>query len=88
MSLVYNFRYSFLTCLWIRGSAGSNPNVDVNTTKWATEYRVEYFQPPYMSMTRPCYTGKPDKIGYGESFTLKVDNPGHAKDFKGMINFS
>jgi len=65
--------------------AGSNPNADVSTTKYATEYRVEYFQPPYMSMKRPSYTGKPTQIGYGQKFTLKIANPGNAKTFKAVI---
>lgn len=64
-------------------SAGSNPNDDVSSTKWPTEYRVEYFQPPYMSMTRPSYTGPPEKIFYGQQFTLQVANPGNAKKFTG-----
>jgi len=65
--------------------AGSNPNADVTTKHWATEYRVEYFQPPYMTMKRPGYTGKPATIAYGQKFTLKVTNPGNAKTFKAAI---
>jgi len=65
--------------------AGSNPNGDVNTTKWATEYRVEYFRPPYYFMTRPIFTGQPTKLAYGQTFTLNVKNPGKAKSFKAVI---
>jgi hypothetical protein len=65
--------------------AGSNPNEDVTTTKWATEYRVEYFQPPYMSMTRPSFTGQPAKINYGQQFVIDVVNPGNALNFKAVV---
>jgi hypothetical protein len=65
-------------------SAGSNPNADVSTRKYATEYRVEYFQPPYMSMQRPRYTGMPQNINYGQAFTIAVSNPGKATTFTGM----
>ncbi|KAG8712628.1 hypothetical protein FRC08_014291 [Ceratobasidium sp. 394] len=39
--------------------AGSNPNVDVETRKYRTEYQVEYISPPYMTKTRPAYSGLP-----------------------------
>lgn len=73
--------------LWIIYSAGSNPNANVTTTKWATEYRVEYFQPPYMSMTRPSFSGQLGNIAYGEQFTLDIVNDGHALDIEGMYRF-
>jgi hypothetical protein len=65
--------------------AGSNPNADVTTTTWPTEYRVEYFQPPYYFMTRPSFTGKPAQVDYGQMFTLQITNPGNAQDFKAVI---
>jgi hypothetical protein len=65
--------------------AGSNPNGDVSTVHWATEYRVEYFRPPYYFMTRPKFTGKPSKVAYGQKFTLSVTNPGNAKNFQAVI---
>lgn len=50
--------------------AGSNPNVDVNTsTFFPTEYRAEIFYPPYFSAsTRPAPTGMPKTISYGGSY--------------------
>ncbi|KAG6915316.1 hypothetical protein DXG01_012177, partial [Tephrocybe rancida] len=50
--------------------AGSNPNVDVNTsTIFPTEYRAEIFYPPYFSATtRPAPTGMPKTISYGGDF--------------------
>jgi len=47
--------------------AGSNPNVDVNsTTIFPTEYRAEIFYPPYFqATTRPAPTGMPNTISYG-----------------------
>ncbi|KAJ7632761.1 DUF1929-domain-containing protein [Roridomyces roridus] len=49
--------------------AGSNPNVDVNTsTVFPTEYRAEIFYPPYFSATtRPAPTGVPSTLSYGGS---------------------
>ncbi|KAF5342869.1 hypothetical protein D9758_016096 [Tetrapyrgos nigripes] len=55
--------------------AGSNPNDDVQTRKYATEYRFEYFSPPYMSQPRPSYTGLPATVAYGSTFKLSVQLP-------------
>ncbi|KAJ1307157.1 hypothetical protein OPQ81_001274 [Rhizoctonia solani] len=54
---------------------GSNPNADVETRKYATEYRVEYISPPYMTKTRPTYTGLPTTWNYGQNITLNVTLP-------------
>ncbi|KAJ6597039.1 DUF1929-domain-containing protein [Mycena vulgaris] len=47
--------------------AGSNPNVDVNTTAvFPTQYKAEIFYPPYFSATtRPVVSGVPSKLTYG-----------------------
>ncbi|KAK0457544.1 glyoxal oxidase N-terminus-domain-containing protein [Desarmillaria tabescens] len=58
--------------------AGSNPNVDVTTTKYPTEYRMEFYSPPYMARPRPTYTGLPATVNYGEEFTLNVNLPSSA----------
>ncbi|GAA99111.1 hypothetical protein E5Q_05800 [Mixia osmundae IAM 14324] len=50
--------------------AGSNPNPDVTTAKYATTYKIEYFSPPYMFQTRPTYTNYPSNILYASNFTL------------------
>ncbi|KAF7346181.1 CAP10 domain-containing protein [Mycena sanguinolenta] len=49
--------------------AGSNPNVDVNTsTIFPTQYKAEIFYPPYFSATtRPVPSGIPSTISYGGS---------------------
>jgi len=65
--------------------AGSNPNGDVSTVNYATEYRVEYFQPPYMTMERPSFTGTPQNVGYGQQFTITVSNPGNAVTITAVI---
>jgi hypothetical protein len=57
----------------------------MSTVNYATEYRVEYFQPPYMSMQRPSYTGAPQNLFYNQQFTLAVSNPGNAAAFNGRI---
>jgi len=47
--------------------AGSNPNLDVNTsTIYPTTYKAEYFYPPYFSAkTRPQPSGIPKILSYG-----------------------
>ncbi|KAJ6479370.1 glyoxal oxidase N-terminus-domain-containing protein [Mycena vulgaris] len=58
--------------------AGSNPNLDVNTTvKFSTEYRVEYLNPPYISLDRPTLAGVPSKIAFNSNFTAQVKIPDH-----------
>jgi hypothetical protein len=55
--------------------AGSNPNVDVNTTTtFPTEYRAEIFYPPYFNATtRPDPSGIPKTISYGgKPFTISI----------------
>lgn len=59
--------------------AGSNPNADVSTVKYQTEYRVEFYSPPYLSQPRPTYTGLPATINYGVTFTLAVSLPSTAE---------
>ncbi|KDR84528.1 hypothetical protein GALMADRAFT_220246 [Galerina marginata CBS 339.88] len=55
--------------------AGSNPNDDVTTTKYATEYRLEFYSPPYLSQPRPTYTGLPATVNYNVKFNLTVQLP-------------
>ncbi|KDN33568.1 hypothetical protein RSAG8_13341, partial [Rhizoctonia solani AG-8 WAC10335] len=54
---------------------GSNPNPDVETRKYRTEYQVEYISPPYMTKTRPTYSGLPVTWNYGQNITLPVTLP-------------
>jgi len=58
--------------------AGSNPNNDVTTVKYPTEYRVEWLSPSYLNGPRPSYTGLPSTIGFGTTFTLHVTLPSYA----------
>ncbi|KAK7449222.1 hypothetical protein VKT23_013367 [Stygiomarasmius scandens] len=55
--------------------AGCNPNAGVQTRKYQTEYRFEYFSPPYMLQSRPTYTGLPATVDYNAVFELSVDFP-------------
>ena len=52
--------------------AGSNPNLDRSEVEYGTEYRVEWFKPPYMKMDRPQIVECPARLEYGQDFTLKV----------------
>jgi len=55
--------------------AGSNPNLDVNTTAiYPTTYQAERFYPPYFNApVRPTATGQPNNLTYGGSpFDLTV----------------
>jgi len=47
--------------------AGSNPNIDVNTTTmFPTQYQAEIFYPPYFSApVRPVPSGVPTTLSYG-----------------------
>ncbi|KAJ7802255.1 hypothetical protein B0H14DRAFT_3092261 [Mycena olivaceomarginata] len=62
--------------------AGSNPNADVSTIKYATEYRLEFLSPPYMTVERPSYTRLPATFDFKSKITLDVDLPEGAKDVK------
>ncbi|KII85463.1 hypothetical protein PLICRDRAFT_178532 [Plicaturopsis crispa FD-325 SS-3] len=65
--------------------AGSNPNLDVNTTApFPTEYRAEIFYPPYFSATtRPVPTGVPTTLSYGGSpFDISIP----ASSYSGSSN--
>jgi len=54
--------------------AGSNPNLDVNTTApYPTTYQAEVFYPPYWSTARPIPTGVPTNLSYGgPSFDITI----------------
>jgi Glyoxal oxidase N-terminus len=52
--------------------AGSNPNLDRSELKYGTEYRVEWFKPPYMTMDRPEILEGVVKVGFGQDFRLKM----------------
>ncbi|KAF7329976.1 putative fungistatic metabolite [Mycena kentingensis (nom. inval.)] len=54
---------------------GSNPNDDVSTIKYASEYRVEYLNPPYMTMNRPSFSGLGSNLDYNQPFTLSISVP-------------
>jgi len=60
--------------------AGSNPNGDVvNNTEFHTEFRVEFLNPPFMSMARPKLTKVPTKIGFNQAFTIDISIPSNLK---------
>ncbi|KAJ7576482.1 glyoxal oxidase N-terminus-domain-containing protein [Mycena floridula] len=60
--------------------AGSNPNFEVSTIHYATEWRIEYYSPPYMHQPRPSYSGIPRTVDYSTTFKLQVDLPKGTKD--------
>lgn len=55
--------------------AGSNPNLDRSEVEYGTEYRVEWFGPPYMSMERPAFTALPTMIGFGQDVQVTLKLP-------------
>ncbi|KAK7451030.1 hypothetical protein VKT23_012705 [Stygiomarasmius scandens] len=56
--------------------AGSNPNGGVVTTnKFNSEFRVEYLNPPYMTVDRPTVSNIPSQIGFNERIPVNVDIP-------------
>ncbi|KAI0319678.1 glyoxal oxidase N-terminus-domain-containing protein [Amylostereum chailletii] len=65
--------------------AGSNPNIDADTTAiYPTTYTAEYFYPPYFNApTRPAPTGIPSTLSYGgASFDITVP----ASSYSGAAN--
>ncbi|KAJ7612995.1 glyoxal oxidase [Roridomyces roridus] len=63
--------------------AGSNPNLDVNTSSavpFPTEYRAEKFYPPYFSAsTRPAPQGVPSTLSYGgDSFDVTIPSSSYS----------
>ena len=65
--------------------AGSNPNIDVNTsTVFPTTYKAEIFYPPYFSASaRPAPTGMPTTLTYGgSSFNITIP----ASSYSGPAN--
>ncbi|KAG6907992.1 hypothetical protein DXG01_006648 [Tephrocybe rancida] len=56
--------------------AGSNPNVGIiNNTRLPSEFRVEYLNPPFMSVKRPSLRSVPKTIPFNHAFTFPVDIP-------------
>ncbi|KNZ74338.1 hypothetical protein J132_07195 [Termitomyces sp. J132] len=58
--------------------AGSNPNQNpgvVNNTKFHTEFRAEYLNPPYMSVARPELHNVPATLPFNHTFTVDVTMP-------------
>ncbi|KAJ3572769.1 hypothetical protein NP233_g2878 [Leucocoprinus birnbaumii] len=56
--------------------AGSNPNVLItNDTEYHSEFRVEYLNPPYMTMERPMLSNAPDKIAFNSKFHVDISIP-------------
>ncbi|PCH37118.1 copper radical oxidase [Wolfiporia cocos MD-104 SS10] len=63
--------------------AGSNPNLDVNTSSFfPTTYAAEVFYPPYFSATnRPTYENAPTSLTYGgDAFDLLVPASAYSGD--------
>lgn len=53
--------------------AGSNPNPDVTTKKYRTEYRVEWLVPPYVKHRfRPIIAAVPQTANYQEIIKVKL----------------
>ncbi|KAF5372603.1 hypothetical protein D9758_005222 [Tetrapyrgos nigripes] len=65
--------------------AGSNPNLDVETHLYPTEYRLEWLSPPYMGKPRPTYTGLPKTFDYNAKITFEVDLPTGAENVSVVI---
>ncbi|KAF5352137.1 hypothetical protein D9758_009230 [Tetrapyrgos nigripes] len=56
--------------------AGSNPSGGVRLDdKFPSEFRVEYFNPPYMTVPRPSFSNLPEKVGFNQKITLDVEIP-------------
>ncbi|GLB37998.1 putative protein with domain of unknown function (DUF1929) [Lyophyllum shimeji] len=59
---------------------GSNPNTGVrNDTRLHSEFRVEYLNPPYMSVARPVLHNVPKTLPFNHAFTVPVTIPAGLK---------
>ncbi|KAF5364756.1 hypothetical protein D9758_009335 [Tetrapyrgos nigripes] len=66
--------------------AGSNPNGGVVTdVKFSTEFRVEYLNPPYMSVARPSLNKVPKKIAFNQKVSIPVSIPRNLNTSPGSI---
>jgi len=55
---------------------GSNPNTGiVNDTGFHSELRIEYLNPPFMTVPRPKLLNAPSKIAFNELFAVDVSIP-------------
>lgn len=64
--------------------AGSNPNIDVNTsTVFPTTYKAEIFYPLYWSSSRPQPSGVPTNLTYGGDY-FNITVPGNS--YSGSAN--
>ncbi|TFK34118.1 glyoxal oxidase precursor [Crucibulum laeve] len=60
--------------------AGSNPNANVtNGTEFHTEFRVQYLNPPSMSLTRPKLLNVPQQLDFNKKFSVNVSIPANLK---------
>ncbi|KAF5352184.1 hypothetical protein D9758_009227 [Tetrapyrgos nigripes] len=56
--------------------AGSNPGSGIHLDdKFPSEFRVEYLNPPYMTVPRPSFSNLPEKVGFNQKITLDVEIP-------------
>lgn len=57
--------------------AGSNPNNDRSTTKYQTEYRVEWLRPPYIGhLNRPVIAQLPTIANFDKIINIQIKTPG------------
>ena len=45
---------------------------------YPSEYRVEYFSPPYLNSARPAFAKFPTKIAYGQTYSMDITLPAGA----------
>ncbi|KAK7449324.1 hypothetical protein VKT23_013467 [Stygiomarasmius scandens] len=56
--------------------AGSNPHGgQVMDVEFPSEYRVEYLNPPYMTVSRPSMTDVPQRVDFNQRFSVGVNIP-------------
>ncbi|KAF5352218.1 hypothetical protein D9758_009233 [Tetrapyrgos nigripes] len=56
--------------------AGSNPGGGIRLDDpFPSEFRVEYLNPPYMTVPRPSFSNLPEKVGFNQKITLDVEIP-------------
>jgi len=56
--------------------AGSNPNDGVvENATFNTEFRVQFLNPPFISRSRPVFSGVPEQVDFNQHLTFDIEIP-------------
>lgn len=72
-----------------RGKSLKNSNFPANADENDSEFRVEYLNPPYMTVERPQLSNAPKQIAFNSKFHVDIQIPKQLErgDIKGSGTF-